>query len=238
LALAIFVSGVPAQDIDKGAAIIKVDPASRARIKFIENYWDFGSIPKGSGVYHGFALTNIGSDTLVITRVKPTCGCTAAPLSSDRVAPGDTAEISVSLNTRKLQGKVKKYVNVDCNDPVNPYYKITFDAFVDNPDQKIISDPLVADFGEFKNGKNAQITLTIMNKDSSSVDLLVVNKPPDNILITSFGKNRLSSEESTTFNLEITAELEPGPFASTVTLEAKGRPESRMSVPIKGTVIE
>jgi hypothetical protein len=217
---------------------IQVDPASKARIEFLEKFWDFGSTPKGYIVYHNFPFTNTGSDTLIITRVKPTCGCTAAPLSSDRVAPGDTAKISVSLNTSKLQGKARKYVNIDCNDPINPYLKLTFTTEVDNPLLPIVSQPVSADFGEFKSGEKQEVRLQIKNNNNSDIDLLIVDKPPDPIMTALLDKTALPVGDSAELVLEIQSEIEPGPFASTVTIEAEGLSGTRISIPIKGTVLE
>ena len=217
---------------------INVDPASKARIEFIEKYWDFGVVPGGNIVYHNFPLRNVGSDTLVITRVKPTCGCTGAPLSTDRIAPGDTAKISVSLDTSKLHGKVRKYVNVDCNDPINPYYKITFDAKIDSLEQIIAIKPLVADFGDFQNGHAPKIDLKITNTGSSPLNLSIADKPDGGILTAVFGKTELGSKETTTLSLELIAEVDSGLFASTIAIESVDDTATRISVPILGNVLK
>lgn len=217
---------------------VRVDPASKARIDFLEKYWDFGIVPRGYIVYHNFAFRNTGSDTLVITKVKPTCGCTAAPLSSDHIAPGDTAKISVTLDTSKLRGKVRKFVNIDCNDPINPYYKISFKAEIDSLYKTITVEPFIADFGDIRNGHKAQIVLEITNGSGSSLNLFIADKPADDILTATFADSQLPAGASTTMTLAITAFVEPGPFATTIALEPEGMPEYRVSVPVIGNVIE
>ncbi len=227
-----------AQQKNEYTTPVIVDTASKARIEFLEKYWDFGVVPRGYIVYHNFAFRNIGSDTLVITKVKPTCGCTAAPLSSDHVAPGDTAKISVTLDTSKLRGKVRKFVNIDCNDPINPYYKISFKAEIDSLYKAITVEPFVADFGDIRNGHKARIALEITNGSGSSLNLFIADKPADNIMTATFAKSQLAAGASTTMTLEITTFVEPGLFATTIALEAEGMPEYRISVPVTGNVIE
>lgn len=217
---------------------IEIDPASEARIEFINDYWDFGSIPIESVVKYDFVFKNVGSDTLVITKVKPTCGCTTAPLSSDRIAPGETAEISASLNTKKLKGTVKKSILIDCNDPINPYLKLSIKARINDTLATIQSNPQVADFGEFKGSEKAELSLDIANRGENPINLFTPNRPPDDILRVSFENNALAPGNSTIMKLELMTELSPGPFISSLTLEAEGSPESRISVPIKGTVVE
>lgn len=215
-----------------------VDPASKARIEFVEDFWDFGSIPIEAVVKHEFPFKNVGGDTLVITRVKPTCGCTTAPLSSDRVAPGTTEELTAYLNTKKLQGKVRKSILIDTNDPVNPYLKISFSARIDDSLTTIMSEPRVADFGSFEKDAKSKLTLKIVNLDSEPADLAVVESAPQEVLGVSLANDKLLAGESTTLDLQITADLDPGEFVSSLTLEARGRENGRITIPIKGTVIE
>jgi hypothetical protein len=215
-----------------------IDPASKARIKFFEDFWDFGSIPKESVVKHDFGFQNTGSDTLLITRVKPTCGCTTAPLSSDKIAPGEAAEISASLNTKKLHGTIKKSILIDSNDPISPYLKISFRARINDTLATLQSNPEVADFATFKGSDKAKFTLSIANRGSETADLVILDKPPDEILKASFRNGTLAPGDSTVLELELVTELSPGPFVSSLTLEAEGKPDSRMTIPIKGVVTE
>ncbi|MEE9554659.1 MAG: DUF1573 domain-containing protein [candidate division Zixibacteria bacterium] len=217
---------------------IVVDPTSMARIEFLERFWDFGRVPRGHIVYHNFAFRNIGSDTLIITKVKPTCGCTAAPLSTDRIAPGDTAKISVTLDTSKLRGKVRKFVNIDCNDPVNPYYKITFAAEIDSLNKDLVVEPFIADFGEFASGSGPKITLEIKNGSSSSLTLAIADKPSEDIMTATFSDTNIPVDGTAKLTLEIITKVEVGPFSSTIALEAEGSPGTRVSIPVTGKVIE
>lgn len=227
-----------AQEASENAVKIEVDPASKARIEFLEKYWNFGSIPESTTVSHDFPFRNNGTDTLVITRVKPTCGCTVAPLSADHVAPGDTAVMSISLNTRRLHGKVRKFVNVDCNDPINPYYKLSFDAIVDNPDRLIVTSPQIADFGNFKELREATAQLKIANSSANPVTLTVVYKPPRDLLGVSFGKSNLAPGDSTTMTIRLQNEIDPGRFSSTITIEPRDHPDWRISVPVQGNSVK
>ena len=63
-------------------------PLCNARIEFDHTDYDFGSIAKGSSVTHSYWLDNNGMDTLVITKIKPTCGCTSTKNGDIVVPPG------------------------------------------------------------------------------------------------------------------------------------------------------
>ncbi|MBQ5690694.1 MAG: DUF1573 domain-containing protein, partial [Alistipes sp.] len=55
---------------------------------FVPERVDFGTIDEMSGVWQGSAvLSNGGSDTVVVTRLKTTCGCLVADVAKKVLAP-------------------------------------------------------------------------------------------------------------------------------------------------------
>ena len=217
---------------------IEIDPTSKARINFIEDSWDFGSIPKDAIITHDFDFYNSGDDTLVITKVQPTCGCTTAPLKSDRIAPGDTSGFSVKVNTKKLHGLVRKFINVECSDPINPYLRLIFKAVINDPNQKIMVNPLVADFTNIKKGSNSSVDLEITNTYTETANLMILDKPKDKMLSIDLKSKTLKPGESTTISFNFDGDTNSGEFFGSMTLEAEGMAKSRFTIPIKGTVVE
>jgi len=222
------------QEIKDGQNVIKIDKASKARIEFLGGTYDFGHTPKGYTIYHDFPLRNIGTDTLIILGVKPTCGCTIAPLSNDHVAPGDTAQIEVALRTDKLEGKVRKYVNVDCSDPVNPYYKILFNAKVNSSDRFLTTDPLAVDFGDFDNGGTPEMKVAITNGGTEAVKLAVVDQNSDEFMTATLPEGKIEPNATGTLTLKLKPGIKPGFFATSITIEAPDISDSRFTLPIKG----
>jgi len=217
---------------------IDIDPTSKARIKLIEDSWNFGAIPKDCVITHDFKFYNSGSDTLVITKIQPTCGCTTVPLESNMIAPGDTSEFAVKVNTKKLHGLLRKFINIECSDPVNPYMRLIFKANVNDPNRKMITKPAIADFGNITKGTKGSIELEMTNTGTETANLLILDKPSDNILKIDFDSTTLKPGESTTININFDGDLDPGDYSASITIEADGIPKSRFTIPIKGTVVE
>jgi hypothetical protein len=48
-------------------------------------------------VDHTFVLKNAGTSDLLITAIRPACGCTAANLTRQTIPPGESAELSTRL---------------------------------------------------------------------------------------------------------------------------------------------
>ncbi len=59
-----------------------------------------GEVKAGAPLSHTFDLTHIGSvGTLCITRVEAGCGCLRQTLSANRLQPGETAKLTIEVNT-------------------------------------------------------------------------------------------------------------------------------------------
>ncbi|MEO6981202.1 MAG: DUF1573 domain-containing protein, partial [Mucilaginibacter sp.] len=59
--------------------------SEKAVFKFNEEKHDFGKIPQGTPVTTVFEFTNVGKEPLIITDVRPTCGCTIADFTKTPV---------------------------------------------------------------------------------------------------------------------------------------------------------
>jgi thiol-disulfide isomerase/thioredoxin len=79
----------------------------------------FGQAERGTTVPHNFVLKNIGSEPLVIEKLKPSCGCTAAQLSDKTIPPGGQATLNVKLNLKLQKGHQDRTILVQTNDPKN-----------------------------------------------------------------------------------------------------------------------
>src|SRR5580698_9508792 len=70
----------------------------KAEFKFNEEKHDFGKIPQGTPVTTVFEFTNIGTEPLILTDVKPTCGCTIADYTKTPVKSGEKGLIKITYN--------------------------------------------------------------------------------------------------------------------------------------------
>jgi hypothetical protein len=104
--------------------------AKGPKIQFAETSFDFGTAAQNTAVKHLFKFKNVGTDTLKITQVKTSCGCTAAE-SSKIIAPQKDGQIEVTYNTGTNVGKVSKTVYVFSNDVESPQRSISIHGVVE-----------------------------------------------------------------------------------------------------------
>jgi P pilus assembly chaperone PapD len=219
-------------------AVIKVNPASKARIDIVSDNYDFGSIPRGAIVVHSFVVKNAGQDTLSITNVKPTCGCTTAPLTDSLVAPGEQTDIKATFNTQKFNGRVKKQIYVDSSDPIKPYLKVSFSAIINNPLQTIVSEPSEADFGLVKAGKSSELKVKITNNDSIAANLAIVEESAPAIVTAGLAKTTIKPGGSTELTLKLQPQDKAETITQSITLEAGNIADSRFTIPWKAVIVQ
>ncbi len=94
---------------------------------------DLGTIPGQEVTERVFTVSNIGQGILVIQGVDATCGCSAAAIGKDTLAPGESTSVQFSYDPRTYgeQGKqiVKSFL-VRSNDPLVPLAEVKITALV------------------------------------------------------------------------------------------------------------
>ncbi|MFC1738217.1 DUF1573 domain-containing protein [Planctomycetota bacterium] len=106
------------------------DTGSSGMIKFEKEVHDFGNIDPGSKSRCEFKFTNTGTGTLNITKVRTTCGCTAADLKKRKYAPGESGTLKITFSAPTRPGVISKRVIVSSNDKKNPRVTLTISGKV------------------------------------------------------------------------------------------------------------
>jgi hypothetical protein len=88
-------------------------------VKWQETNYNFGDIKKGVPVTHDFTFVNTTSETIVISNVKASCGCTATNYTKTPIKPGETGFVSAKFNAAAT-GPFSKTVRVNFNEGEKP----------------------------------------------------------------------------------------------------------------------
>ena len=129
--------------------------------------YDWGNTPP-KVLFTKIYIKNVGNETLYISEVKPSCGCTSAPLDRNSVPPGEQAEMKVNLSLDiSLSGQVKKYVKILSNDPKNPEKTLTLRCNVVSP--ILVTPKNYLTFKDVTVGMVATCELNVENKTSETV---------------------------------------------------------------------
>lgn len=84
-------------------------------IALSEAQFDFGKIKKGDQKEHVYEVTNTGENPLIISQVKPGCGCTVPDYTKDPILPGQKGKITLKFDSSNFDGLVNKQAEVYAN---------------------------------------------------------------------------------------------------------------------------
>lgn len=95
---------------------IKAEGPSISVDKEVHNYGKIQQNANGDGF---FTITNTGTEPLVITKAKGSCGCTVPQWPKEAIAPGKSAKMKVTYATNRI-GKINKSVTITSNAKNSP----------------------------------------------------------------------------------------------------------------------
>ncbi|MFO7867734.1 MAG: DUF1573 domain-containing protein [Bacteroidales bacterium] len=111
ISVCLSVSFIPAQTTDSSP--------QNTEITFEYTTYNFDTLQYAEEAECVFPYTNTGKDPLIISKIVSTCGCTIPHSSRAPLAPGETAHVTVSYNTRR-SGKFSKNIQVHSNATNSP----------------------------------------------------------------------------------------------------------------------
>jgi hypothetical protein len=83
----------------------------QSQIKWDQEMHDFGDIEKGKPATYEFSFTNNTKETILITTVRPACGCTAANYTKTPIKPGEKGMVAATFNAASA-GAFQKSVTI------------------------------------------------------------------------------------------------------------------------------
>ncbi|MDR1346497.1 MAG: DUF1573 domain-containing protein [Bacteroidales bacterium] len=122
-------AGISAQDAEKG----KKEKVKEPEITFENVVYDYGMINKGADGTCEFRFKNTGKEDLILSRVHPSCGCTALDdWPKEPIKKNKTGTIKVKYNNMHIVGPFQKTITVESN-AVNNRVTLTIKGNVVEP---------------------------------------------------------------------------------------------------------
>jgi hypothetical protein len=113
--VAAFAIAVVALGQEITASIKNLEPVKPAAVfNWAATSFDFGQIEKGIPVTHEFTFTNTGTETLIISSVQASCGCTVTEYTKDPIPAGEKGFVKATYNAAK-PGVFSKTVTINAN---------------------------------------------------------------------------------------------------------------------------
>ena len=98
---------------DNDASVSEAE-VSGPKIEFKSKVIDYGVIDNKSDGARKFVFSNTGTEPLIIKNAKGSCGCTVPTWPREPIAPGESGEIGVQYDTKRV-GKFTKTITLSTN---------------------------------------------------------------------------------------------------------------------------
>lgn len=199
-----------------------------------EPVFNFGQVAEGARVEHAFRFKNGGDVPLVIEKVRSSCGCTAALLSTKVVPPGEYGEVKTTFNTSGFSGTVVKTVYIYSNDPLQKMVRFQLHGRVQ---KEVLLHPARLRFSALVAGAGNRATVTLTNKGQQPLFLSNL-KTTSAEMSGSLSATRLDPEESAQLEITVTPTAGKSGFAGYVTLRTSSPRNPLLRIPVTGKVTE
>ena len=203
------------------------------RIIFDEFVYDFGEVEEGQEVTHVYKFKNEGQAILKIDNVRTTCGCTAALITKDEIAPGKEGEIKVTFKTKRRKGDQSKRITVRSNDPDQPVVTLTIKGKVK---VEVEVKPNTIFFGQInKNmGLNREITIIPSTQKDFKVESIETSS---NLITTVLENYQEADKRGYKVKVKLAKEFKPGRVNESVMIKTNNPKVPQVRVAVSGTIL-
>lgn len=150
---------------------------AQPKIEFEKKTHEFGDVhEEGGKITARFSFKNVGDSALVLTKVKPGCGCTAANYTREAIAPGATGYIDATYDPWGRPGAFNKNIKVSTNEPnqTAPYIIFIKGNVIKRPPTKYELAGYTQGKGEVRI-KDANVKVNVLNTQTHLDTLTIRN---------------------------------------------------------------
>lgn len=113
-------AAMPTGEVSETDLIAAAQKNPLTTVALSESMYDFGTLKPGQVVEHVYEITNTGDNPLVISEVKPGCGCTAPNYTKTPILPGEKGQITLKFDSTGFEGMQHKTASVYTNTAESP----------------------------------------------------------------------------------------------------------------------
>ncbi len=194
--------------------------------------FDFGKIYQGEKVEHTFRFQNAGDEPLIIDRVRSSCGCTAALLSTKIIAAGDVAELKATFDSARFSGAVVKTIYLYSNDPLQQVSELHMRGTVK---QEIVMSPARLDLQNLVVGATKEIVVRLSNQSKQTLSLFGLQTTTPELVAT-LSAEQIAPGSEASITVRVTAKEGSGRLNGYVLLQTNSEHVPELRLPIYATV--
>lgn len=173
-------------------------------------------------------LKNVGDEPLRIFSVKPSCGCTTAPISSDVILPNDSAYVDIKVDVKQPHENFQKKITFMTSDPKNKNVEYYLVAKVTNP---VVKSPSKFAMNKAKIGEEVKSDVILTNKTKETINILRIAKTHDFIDLTIKVGDKIEPGQSIVVQASITPQ-NAEPIIGSVAISIDNLDMPKINIPL------
>jgi len=202
-------------------------------IRFEGYTHDFGKVDPGRKIEHIFTFKNAGEKTLTISRVRTTCGCTAALVSEKSIPPNGRGEIRVNFDTSGRSGFQIQKIYVQTNDPVTPLVQLQIQGLLK---ADLAVSPGNISFGEVKKGTAADREIYVVDRTGENIQITRVESSSP-LLSATAAPITNKPYQGTKILVSLSPAAPLGSLEGKVTIYTTDKKHPRVEIPVAAKVV-
>lgn len=178
-------------------------------------------------------IKNAGNEKLNIQEVKPTCGCTTAPLDKNELQPGELATLDITLRISGSGNEISKSIRIMSNDPKEPQKVLWLKCKVTRDFQ--ITPNKYFSFQDMTVGYDKSEKVTLKNNSKDVIKVYDFKVEPKELSINLRGEVNIKPGQQ----IELIATARPneqGNFRGSVTFKTNNKDNSEITINAFGRV--
>ena len=199
--------------------------------------FDWGKVkPKENFISTKVKLKNIGNSKLIFGDIKPSCGCTTAPIDKKELEPGDVATLDVTIKIQPGQvGGISKSITINSNDSTQTSKLLMLRA--DIVRDLVLTPGYTFVIPEMKVGSESGGNFKVKNNSDKPLDLTDFEVTPPTTSINTHGKVSLAPGQE----IEVITKSKPtqkGSYNCKITFKTTNPDYPNIEITGYGTVSE
>lgn len=190
---------------------------------------DFGSVPRGQKLTHPFRLVNNTGQTVRISSVRVSCGCTQARAMQSLLAPGQETAILAEMDTRRFYNTKTVTIYVHFDQPRFEEVRLWVQA---NSRDDVSFSPDNIAFGRIKRGNTPENSVNVTFMGGGQTQITDVKSESNYVQPTLKEVRRDNGEVSYELTTKIRADTPPGKWFTDIWLKTNNPSIPRLRVPV------
>ncbi len=195
---------------------------------------DFGSVPRGAVLQHGFKIKNNTKDVVGLAGVRSSCGCTTAQLSKRYLQPGEETHLLVRMDSGRFRGLKTITLYVKLDRPETTEVRIWVKA---NSRDDVAVNPEVVDFRTVRAGEGGQTKIQVRFFGMPDAEIAGITAGSGYLRAKVVETGHTDLESIFGVQVELDKQAPVGKWYSDIWLDANNQTSAKIRIPVRMEVV-